>query len=157
MSLVTRTYMWRQSGYGLYGPNSQQNPTSGDASQMQQPSGPDRARKSAEPQPGAKRKRSAEPQPAAPSWQGGSAQATPHSTEEGENNPKNKRRASEVTVVCCSDIVACDCMLYAQRPLPRGMERLQSCPTPHAVDFSFLCLECDTVSRRSYNRDPSFW
>ena len=93
----------------------------GEASQVQQPSGPDRARKSAEPQPGAKRKRSAEPQPAAPSWQGGSAQGTPHSTEEGDDHLENKRRASEVSVVCCSDIVACDCMEYAQSPLLRGM------------------------------------
>ena len=29
--------------------------------------------------------------------------------------------------------------------------------TPHGVGFSFLCPECNTVSRRSYNRDPSFW
>ena len=77
---------------------------------MQQPSGPDRARKSAEPQPGAKRKRSAEPQPAASSWHGGSAQGTPLSTEEGDDNLKNKRRASEVTVVCRSDTVACECI-----------------------------------------------
>ena len=61
----------------------------GVASQMQHQSGPDKARKSTEPQPGVKRKRSAEPQP--PS---GASEGYP-STDDGSEKGK-KRKAVEV-------------------------------------------------------------
>ena len=115
--------------------------TAGVATQMQHPSGPDKARKSTEPQPGVKRKRSVEPQP--PS---GAPEGYP-STDDGSDKAK-KRKAIEVHHLHLNYSRAA----HAGHDFTRVASNMQLEISDMASHFPYCCVklvsledQCDTV------------